>query len=68
MNLNSFKSETLSKSEMANVRGGTHFCTCKGQAGAWYGNYENPQDMNDALEAYCRNGGICVDVEDRELD
>ena len=69
-NLANFKEVRLSRTEMQEVKGGvksTFHCCCFNNPGEWYGNYSSTDDMIDAVNTYCPNGGTCESVPPMEL-
>ncbi len=54
-----FKKFSLSMDQLKMVKGGTRFrCQCNG-IGTWTGNYSRTEQITNAINTYCANGGSC---------
>lgn len=67
MTMVDFKNQRLSKKAMNQLKGGTIFtCHCQSYIAnppykaIWTEDYQNAQEMADALNARCKYGGTCT--------
>jgi len=61
LNLSNVKgAEVLTREQLKRIMGGSRYsCQCNG-TGTWTGSYNNAQDVVDAINNYCADGGTCT--------